>query len=72
MKRRGKERAIIAVARMILTTVYHMLSTGEAWNPTDLYKIDIPESLKNKEKAVKQAMKLLIAQGLIKESQLAS
>ena len=74
MKRRGKKRAIIAVARMILTAVYHMLSTGEAWNPTDLYKIDMPEPLKNKqkEKAVKQAMKLLIAEGIIKESQLAS
>ena len=74
MKRRGKKRAIIAVARMILTAVYHMLSTGEAWNPTDLYKIDMPEPLKNKqkEKAVKQAMKLLIAEGLIKESLLVS
>ena len=74
MKRRGKKRAIIAVARMILTAVYHMLSTGESWNPTDLYKIDMPEPLKNKqkEKAVKQAMKLLIAEGLIKESQLTS
>ena len=74
MKRRGKKRALIAVARMILTAVYHMLSTGVAWNPTDLYKIDMPEPLKNKqkEKAVKQAMKLLIAEGLIKESPLAS
>ena len=74
MKRRGKKRAIIAVARMILTAVYHMLSTGEAWNPTDLYKIDMPEPLKNKqkEKAVKQAMKLLITEGLIKEPQLIS
>ena len=74
MKRRGKKRAIIAVARMILTAIYHMLSTGEAWNPTDLYKIDMPEPLinKQKEQAVKQAMKLLIAEGVIKESQLAS
>ena len=74
MKRRGKKRAIIAVARMILTAIYHMLSTGEAWNPTDLYKIDMPEPLKNKqkEKAVKQALKLLIAEGVIKESQLVS
>ena len=74
MKRRGKKRAIIAVARRILTAVYHMLSTGETWNPTDLYKIDMPEPLKNKqkEKAVKQAMTPLIAEGLIKESQLVS
>lgn len=51
---------------MILTAIYHMLSTGESWNPTDLYKIDMPESLKNKQKetAVKQAMKLLIAKDL--------
>ena len=74
MKRRGKKRAIIAVARMVLTAIYHMLSTGETWNPTDLYKIDMPEPLKNKqkEKAVKQAVKLFIAEGLIKESQLVS
>jgi len=30
-KRRGKKRAIIAIARMILTAVYHMLKTGELW-----------------------------------------
>ena len=74
MKRRGKKRAIIAIARMILTAIYQMLSTGEAWNPTDLYKIDMPEPLKNKqkEKAIKQAMKLLIAEGIIKQPLLAS
>ena len=43
VKRRGKKRAIIAIARMILTAIYQMLSTGETWNPSDLYKIDIPE-----------------------------
>ena len=73
-KRRDKKRAIIAVARMILTAVYHMLSTWDAWNPTGLYNIDMPEPLKNKqkEKAVKQTMKLLIAEGVIKEPQFAS
>lgn len=55
MKRRGKKRAIIAIARMILTAVYQMLSTGEAWNPTDLFKIDMPEPLKEKQK--EKAMK---------------
>ena len=74
MKRRGKKRAIIAIARMILTAAYHMLSTGEVWNPTDLYKIDMPEPLKEKqkEKAIKQAKKLLIAEGILDESLLAS
>ena len=74
MKRRGKKRAIIAIARMILTAIYQMLSTGEAWNPTDLFKIDMPEPLKEKqkEKAIAQAKKLLISEGIISESQLAS
>ncbi len=73
-KRRGKKRAIIAIARMILTAIYHMLSTGEVWNPTDLYKIDMPKSLvnKQKEKAIKHAMKLLIAEGIVEESLLVS
>ena len=67
-KRRGKKRAIIAIARMILTAVYHMFVTGEVFNPSDLYKIDMPQELvdKQKEKAVKQAAKLLISLGLIK------
>ena len=74
MKRRGKKRAIIAIARMILTAIYQMLSTGESWNPTDLFKIDMPEPMKEKqkEKAIKQAMKLLLSEGIISESQLAS
>ena len=74
MKRRGKKRAIIGIARMILTAAYHMLSTGEVWNPTDLFKIDMPEPLKEKqkEKAIKQAKKLLIAEGILDESLLAS
>ncbi len=38
--------------------------------PCDLYKIDIPQEIqdKQKEKAVKQALKFLIAEGLIKAS----
>lgn len=49
------------IARMILTAIYQILSTGEAWNPSDLYKIDMPAPLieKQKAKAIKQAMKLL-------------
>ena len=61
VKRRGKKRAIIAIARMLLTAIYQMLSTGEQWNPSDLFKIDMPEALveKQKAKAIKQAKKLL-------------
>ena len=74
VKRRGKKRAIIAVARMILTAIFQMLSTGEQWNPSDLYKIDMPQALveKQKAKAIKQAKKLLLREGIISESQLVS
>jgi len=65
-KRRGKKRAIIAIARMILTAIYSMLSTGEIWNPVDLFKVDMPEHLKQQQlaKAVKQATRFLESQGL--------
>ena len=67
VKRRGKKRAIIAIARMILTAIYQMLSAGELWNPSDLYKIDMPVALveKQKAKAIKQAKKLLQQEGLL-------
>ena len=68
-KSRGKKRAIIAIARMILTAIHQMLSTGETWNPSDLYKFDMPEALKakHKDKAIKQALKLLISEGLVEK-----
>jgi hypothetical protein len=71
-KRRGKKRAIIAIARMILTAIHNMVVTGEEWNPSDLYKIDMPQEVleKQKQKAIKQAVKLLISQGIIKSSDL--
>lgn len=66
-KRRGKKRAIIAIARMILTAIFSMMSTGEVWNPCDLFKIDMPESLKEKQKAkaIRQAIRFLEKQGLV-------
>ena len=67
VKRRGKKWAIIAIARMILTAIFQMLTTGETWNPCDLYKIDMPVALveKQKAKAIKQAKKLLQREGLL-------
>jgi hypothetical protein len=52
---------------MLLTAIYEMLTTGEAWNPSDLFKIDMPEPLKEKqkEKAIKQALKLLKSEGIL-------
>lgn len=69
-KRRGKKRAIIAIARMLLTAIYHVLLTGTTWNPCDLYKTDMPQKLHDiqKNKAVKQALKLLLSEGIITQS----
>ena len=66
-KRRGKKRAVIAIARMILTAVFSILKTGEVWNPTDLFKVDLPEHLKElqRTKAIKQAFKFLLSQGVL-------
>ena len=41
-KRRGKKRAYIAIARKILVAIYHMLSTGEVFNPKDLADVETP------------------------------
>ena len=59
---------------MILTAIYHMFVTGEVFNPSDLYKIDMPQEMmeKQKEKAVKQAAKLLISLGLIKATDISA
>ena len=65
-KRRGKKRAYIAIARKILVAIYHMLSTGEFFNPTDASKVETTD--KDKIKFTKnnfmQSTKQLISLGL--------
>ena len=39
-KRRGKKRAIIAIARKILVATYHILKTGEIFNPSDMADVE--------------------------------
>lgn len=65
-KCRGKDRAIIFIARMILTAIYSIFCTGEVWNPVNLFKIDMPDHLKEQQlaKAIKQATRFLEKQGL--------
>lgn len=65
--RRGKKRAIIAISRMILTAIFAMLSTGEAFKPNDLEKYDMPEELKTKRtlSSAKEAIKLLVSLGVV-------
>lgn len=54
-KRRGKKRAYIAIARKILIAIYHMLLTGEVWNPRDLSDIETP--IEQREKYLKNNLK---------------
>ena len=42
-KRRGHKKAIVAIARMMLTSIYHMIETGEEFNPTDYEEFLNPE-----------------------------
>ena len=66
-KRRGKKRAVIAIARMMLTAAFHMLSTGEVWNPSDLQQVDMPPELREKQLRhdLDRAAKLLVANGVV-------
>ena len=65
-KRRGKKRAYIAIARKILVAIYHMLSTGELFNPSDASKVETSD--KDKIKFTKnnfmQSTKQLFSLGL--------
>ena len=47
-KRRGHKKAIIAIARMLLTSIYHMILTGEVFNPSDIDTYNKPTSSKHK------------------------
>src|SRR5699024_1453777 len=60
-KRRGHKRAIIAIARMLLTAIYHILKKKEPYNP-ELYKksTTIPAS---REITVEEAIKFARSQG---------
>lgn len=42
-KRRGHKKAIIAIARMMLVCIYHMLRNGESFNPSDYEEIRNPK-----------------------------
>ena len=68
-KRKGKKRAIIAIARKILVAIYHMLLTGEVFNPCDLASIETSD--KDRVKYTKnnflQSTKQLFSLGLTQD-----
>ena len=65
-KRRGKKRAIIAIARKILVAIYHMFETGEVWNPIDLASVETPieDRIKYTKNNFNQSLKQLLSLGL--------
>jgi transposase len=60
-KRRGGKKATIAIARKILTAVWHILYKNEHYNATLFHKADKPP--KNRELTTEQAFALLRNQG---------
>ena len=60
-KRRGHKKAIIAIARMLLTALYHMLKNGENYNAELYQKSDLPPV--DREITVEQALIITRNQG---------
>ena len=62
-KRRGHKKAIIAVARMLLTAIYNMLKKNEPYNPELYRKGDRPPA--HREVSVDEAIFILQRQGYL-------
>lgn len=60
-KRRGHKKAIIAIARMLLTALYHMLKNGENYNAELYRKSNLPPV--DREITVEQAIIIARNQG---------
>ena len=47
-KRRGHKKAIIAIARMMMVCIYHVISEKKAFNPSDYDELMNPNPIQNK------------------------
>jgi transposase len=65
-KRRGHKRAIIAICRMLLTAIYHILKKGEPYNPELYKKAELLPA--TREITVEQAVFLVQRQGYLVKS----
>ena len=63
-KRRGHKKAIIAIARMMLICIYHMILTGESFHPSDYDELMNPKPRKPKEYTIESAMDFLVSSGV--------
>ena len=62
-KRRGHKKAIIAIARMLLTAIYNILKNNESYNPELYRKADHPPA--HREVSVGEAVYILQRQGYL-------
>jgi transposase len=62
-KRRGHKKAIIAIARMMLTAIYNILKKGEPYNPELYRRADKPP--RSREVSVEEAIYILQRQGYL-------
>ena len=62
-KRRGHKKAIIAIARMLLTAIYNILKKNEPYNPELYRKCDKPPA--HREVSVDEAVYILQRQGYL-------
>lgn len=46
-KRRGHKKALVAIARMLLVSIYHMIQTGEDFHPSDYDSLKNPTPVKS-------------------------
>ena len=62
-KRRGHKKAIIAIARMMLICIYHMILTGESFNPSDYDELMNPKPRKSRDLTIESAVDFLKTSG---------
>nr|MCR5449117.1 transposase [Solobacterium sp.] len=62
-KRRGHKKAIIAIARMMLICIYHMILTGESFNPSDYDELMNPKPRKSRDLTIESAVEFLKSSG---------
>lgn len=62
-KRRGHKKAIIAICRMMLICIYHMIKDKSDFLPSDYDELMTPKPKKSKELTIEGAIKLLSENG---------
>ena len=62
-KRRGHKKAVIAIARMMLTAIYNMLKKNEPYNPELYHKADRPPA--HREVSLEEAIYIIQRQGYL-------